>query len=64
MGLQHVVWPVLVLTTSSSEVSGVKLVLGVGAMGRDGHGRRSSLELLKRFALACPELWRDAGLSN
>lgn len=37
------VWPVLVLTTSSSELSGVKRVRGVGAMGRDG--ARAPLQL-------------------
>lgn len=36
MGIQHAVWPVLVLTMSSSELCGVKRVRGVGAMGRDG----------------------------
>lgn len=36
MGIQHAVWPVLVLTTSSSKLSGVKHVQGVGAMGREG----------------------------
>lgn len=36
MGIQNVVWPVLVLTTSSSELSGVKHVEGFGAVGRDG----------------------------
>lgn len=35
-GIQPAVWPVLVLTTSSSELSGVKRVRGVGAMGRNG----------------------------
>lgn len=35
-GIQRVVWPVLVLTASSSALSGVKHVRGVGAVGKDG----------------------------
>lgn len=42
-GIQHVVWPVLILTTSCSELSGVKCVWGIGAMGRDG--ARAPLQL-------------------
>lgn len=64
MGIQNVVWPVLVLTTSSSEVSEVKHVEGLEPWGGMGHRHYSSLELLKWFALACQELWKDTGLSN
>lgn len=35
-GIQRVVWPVLVLTANSSELSEVKNVRGVGAVGWDG----------------------------